>query len=46
MTEAKELIASIYDLFNSPEEIKWVVESDNKEELYERLLRGGKGHVF
>jgi mannitol/fructose-specific phosphotransferase system IIA component (Ntr-type)/galactitol-specific phosphotransferase system IIB component len=46
MTEAKELIASIYDLFNSPEEINWVVESKNKEELYERLLRGGTGHVF
>jgi len=46
MTEAKELIASIYDLFNSPEEIKWVVESESKEELYKRLLRGGKRHVF
>ncbi len=46
MTEAKELIASIYDLFNSPEEIKWVVDSEDKEALYRRLLRGGKEHVF
>ena len=46
MAEAKELIASIYDLFNSPEEICWVVDSQSKEELYQRLLRGGNGHVF
>ncbi|WP_086349196.1 BglG family transcription antiterminator [Candidatus Enterococcus clewellii] len=46
MAEAKELIASIYDLFNSPKEIKWVVDSQSKEELYQRLLRGGNGHVF
>lgn len=44
--EAKELIASIYDLLNSPEEIKWVVDSQNTDELYQRLLRGGNGHVF
>lgn len=46
MTEAKELIASIYDLFNSKEEIQWVVNSQTPEELYHRLLRGGHGHVF
>jgi activator of the mannose operon (transcriptional antiterminator) len=46
MTEAKELIASIYDLFNSAEEIRWVVSSQNQEELYRRLLRGGNAHVF
>ena len=46
MTEAKELIASIYDLFHSVEEIQWLVESNNQEELYHRLLKGGPEHVF
>jgi len=39
--EAKELIASIYGLFNSAEEIQWIVNSQTQEELYQRLLRGG-----
>ncbi len=39
MSEAKELIASIYDLFNSPEEIRWVVSSKNREELYRKLVK-------
>ncbi|MCC4044845.1 BglG family transcription antiterminator [Enterococcus gallinarum] len=46
MSEAKELIASIYDLFNSPEEIRWVVSSKNREELYRKLVRGGTQDVF
>uniref|UniRef100_UPI002589538A PTS sugar transporter subunit IIA n=1 Tax=uncultured Enterococcus sp. TaxID=167972 RepID=UPI002589538A len=41
MIEAKELIASIYGLFNSAEEIQWIVNSQTQEELYQRLLRGG-----
>ena len=46
MSEAKELIASIYDLFNSPEEIRWVVSSKNREELYRKLVKGGTPNVF
>ncbi|PQF20809.1 BglG family transcription antiterminator [Enterococcus mundtii] len=46
MTEAKELIASIYDLFNSSEEIQWIVASQTPDELYHRLLRGGNELVF
>jgi activator of the mannose operon (transcriptional antiterminator) len=46
MSEAKELIASIYDLFNSPEEIRWVVSSKNREELYRKLVKGGNPDVF
>lgn len=46
LAEAKELIASIYDLFQSSEEIAWIVASQNSEELYQRLLKGGKRHVF
>ncbi|WP_291290939.1 PRD domain-containing protein [Enterococcus sp.] len=46
MSEAKELIASIYDLFNSPEEIRWVVSSKSREELYRKLVKGGNPDVF
>lgn len=39
LSEAKGVIASIYELLNSQKAIQWLVDSQNKEELYSRLLR-------
>ena len=46
MTEAKELIASIYDLFNSPEEIKWVVESEEQRGVVRAASERRNGACF